>query len=241
MNYCKLTINGQCLDNILPGYTTTNVEGRGLFVREYTKTTIDGRDGAYIKKGTYPPRELKVHYVMVAADHNQWLRKMRKLNEILNTEIDVPISFADEEGTRYGQVSDFTDPPYDQHEGTGTITILCGDPFIYGQEEITRDRIGSISSLHAKILQIKGNIKSATSRVIITNTQKQTRLILNGSFKAGDELIFKGDKITVNGVDRRSWLDPFESDYFEFKLYANDTVESNELQNLEIRYQSRWL
>ena len=60
----KLIFNNINLDDTIADYTTIDVKGRGLFVRNINSISISGRDGEYITESKYPGRKVIVDFLI---------------------------------------------------------------------------------------------------------------------------------------------------------------------------------
>ncbi|WP_308533294.1 distal tail protein Dit [uncultured Peptoniphilus sp.] len=242
LSHCALTFDGHLLDEEIESYMTVNVEGRQLLSRKLETVNVPGRDGDIIIGGTYPPREITVHFMISDYRNVYFLEKIRRLNEILYTDNEVAFKFDDEDGYRIGRLSSTEDPAYDSNLGFGKFTIHCADPFMYGYLRKTNSKIDELKlkKYPIKIEEIK-IVAPGTNKLVVTNKNKGTKIILNGEFKAGDEVIIAKDKITVNGQNRMYWLDFVNSDYQNFELYSEDEVILLPNSNFEIKYRERSL
>jgi predicted phage tail component-like protein len=240
LSHCALTFDGHLLDEEIESFMTVNVEGRQLLSRKLETVNVPGRDGDIIIGGTYPPREIAVHFMISDYRNAYFLQKIRRLNEILYTDNEVAFKFDDEDGYRIGRLSGIEDPDYDSNLGFGKFTIHCADPFMYGQLRKTNAKIDELKlkKYPVKIEEIKITTP-ATNKLVITNKNTGKKIILNGSFAAGDELIITKDKITVNGQNRMYWLDFVNSDYQNFELYSEDEVLVSPSTNFEVSYRER--
>lgn len=240
LSHCALTFDGHLLDEEIESFMTVNVEGRQLLSPILDTVSVPGRNGDVILGGTYPPREITVHFMISDYRNAYFLEKIRRLNEILYTDNEVAFKFYDEDGYRIGRLSGIEDPDYDSNLGFGKFTIHCADPFMYGQLRKTNAKIDELKlkKYPVKIEEIKITTP-ATSKLVITKKNTGKKIILNGSFAAGDELIITKDKITVNGQNRMYWLDFVNSDYQNFELYSEDEVLVSPSTNFEVSYRER--
>ena len=242
LSHCALTFDGHLLDEEIESFMTVNVEGRQLLSPILETVKVPGRNGDIVIGGTYPPREIKVHFMISDYRNAYFLEKIRRLNEVLYTDKEVKFHFNDEDGYRVGRVSNTEDPAYNSNLGFGKFTIHCADPFMYGHLRKTNSKIDELKfkKYPVKIEEIK-IIASVTNKLVITNKNKGTKIILNGDFKAEDEVIITKDKITVNGQNRMYWLDFVNSDYQNFELYSEDEVMVSPSTKFEIYYRERSL
>lgn len=234
----KLIFNETNLDDTIENYTTLDVKGRGLFVRNIHSISISGRDGEYITESKYPGRNIIVDFLINAKNHLEYFKTMQKLNNIINSEKDVIFKVTDEEGYRIGRVTEITDPAL--NKGVGSFTIFCQNPFTFGEKLTVDKTIKSKYSLDVKIENIIAKITNGTNKVILKNETKGTKIILNGVFAQNDILEISKEKILLNKRDIKSYLDFVESDYHDFKLYNNNVVTITNATNLQIEYRERW-
>lgn len=234
----KLIFNNINLDDIISDYTTLDVKGRGLFVRNINSISISGRDGEYITESKYPGRKVIVDFLINSKNHLEYFKTMQKLNNILNSDKDVVFKITDEEGYRIGRVIEVTDPAL--NKGVGSFTIFCQNPFAFGEKLKVDKTIKSKYSLDVKIEKITAKITNGTNKVILKNETKGTKIILNGNFSKDDILEISKEKILLNKKDIKSYLDFVESDYHDFKLFDNNVVTITNATNLQIEYRERW-
>lgn len=74
LSHCALTFDGHLLDEEIESFMTVNVEGRQLLSRKLETVNVPGRDGDIIIGGTYPPREIIVHF-MISEYRNAYFYK----------------------------------------------------------------------------------------------------------------------------------------------------------------------
>lgn len=242
-SHCALSYNGVILDSYLDNYMTVNVEGRQLFSPTLETINVPGRDGDIAIGKNYPSRDIKVHFLMRAEKNEEWLKQIRLLNTLLQSQEDVEFYFNDEYGHWYGQLSDIQDPPYDSNIGIGTFTIHCQDPFLYSEIKTSTGAIPDFEFDYydVKIESIEIVLNTSTSKLVVRNTSRGTKIILNGSFRSGDKIVITPSTITVNNQNRLMWLDYVESDYHEFRIYSKDSITVSASSSLKINYRERVL
>ena len=240
LSHCALTFDGHLLDEEIESFMTVNVEGRQLLSPNLDIVNVPGRNGDVIIGGSYPAREITVHFMISDYRNSFFLKKIRRLNEILYTDEEVKFSFNDEDGYRIGRLSNTEDPDYDSNLGFGKFTIHCADPFMYGHLRKNKGKIDrlKLKKYPVKIEEIKITAPS-TKKLVVTNKNTGKKIIINGDFKAGNELIITKDKITVNGQNRMAWLDFVSSDYQNFELYSEDELMVSPSANFEVSYRER--
>lgn len=239
---CAIKFDGIIIDNEIKDYMTINVEGRQLLTHTLDTADIAGRVGDVITASKVPARDIKVYFLLKAGRNKEFLKKIKRLTEILYTQKEVKFRFNDEDGFRIGQVTSFEDPPYDQNTGIGSYTIHCSDPFIYFEE---RESTGKMPRLKyrkypVKVESIEAKL-NAGSKAIVRNKTQGTKIILNGSFTTGQELVITDEAITINGQNALTALDYVESDYHDFKVYSEDEIIAEGLSGFKIKYRERAL
>lgn len=239
MEYCSLTYDGKPLDQTLAGYTTINVEGRGLLDRVLSTVAVDGRDGEVVLSQRLPARTLTVHYHLIGRNNAERLIRLQALHDALHTLSDVPIKFGDEDFTRFGRLTKSKDPPYDQHEGVGSFDLLCADPYKYGPSIMlngTAIMVPASSVYSYRINSIRMTVSSARTGLTITNATSGRKIIITGALEAGQviEIRPEQNQLTINGQSAMSRLDYINSDWHEFKVRPGDTISAPLSMTLEL-------
>lgn len=136
-----LTFNGITLsekfDEGDEGYFIVNeVKGRGVMSASILSSEVPNSPGSFFRGKEFDEREIEIDFTIKGTDFTDLRRKVEEMNRIFHEKSDeVPFSFADEpERTYYGAVEevDYTDEKSGIYQGT--ITIICSDPFKYGDE-----------------------------------------------------------------------------------------------------------
>ena len=170
LSHCALTFDGHLLDYEIESFMTVNVEGRQLLSPVLETVKVPGRNGDVIIGGSYPARNIIVHFMISDYKNAYFLEKIRRINEILYTDEEVEFSFHDEDGYRIGRLSATDDPAYDSNLGFGKFTIHCADPFLYGHLRKTKGKIDrlELKKYPVKIEEIKITAP-ATKKLVVTN------------------------------------------------------------------------
>lgn len=225
--YCALTFNGMLLDEIIKGYQTINVEGRGLKPKKIELTDIPGRIGSYINGSTYYPNSLKVYFLIKAINDKEKRKTLDELNIRLHSKEDVVFSFGDEKGYRIGRLKDVESIPFDNNEGIGYFEIYCQYPFRI------LESIENTATTQYKI-NYPGVFELEFEEFRITPDNKnevRIRNINNGdiiSLKNLDntkEIILNKDSITQNGANIVNKLDWTISKWKNFKVSNEDLLQ----------------
>ena len=94
MSY-QTIFNGKNLDELVPGYMTLNIEGRGLLGRRINNIEITGRDGTLSQSSTLPDRTITVHFYLNCDNAKQREESTRMLHELLHSRGNKKIEFTD--------------------------------------------------------------------------------------------------------------------------------------------------
>ena len=126
-----LKINGEFIENLIPGYRTLSVEGREAMSQELSTYETGIRDGSKLKNRKYPARELTIKYQIKAASNEDFRDAYNKLGGILNVQ-EAELIFNDELDKFYIGTPESVEPVEPgRNSVTGEFTILCADPFKY--------------------------------------------------------------------------------------------------------------
>lgn len=245
--YCSLTYNNKLLDSLVPGYTTINVEGRGLLNRSLTTVDIPGRSGQRVTNRQINSRNIRVHFLLKAERSQEFMQRLHLLHEYLESEEDVVFQFGDESYFRWGQVSEMEDPPYDQLQGVGTFTIFCQDPYKYDQQQQLEGNPTTLISdtsapIHPDLMEVI--FRSSTDKLIVSNLGNGRRIIINDSFSASDivKIKIKEGKIEKNLTNIMNKLDYAETDWNEFVIRNKDKIQVTPINcNMKITYRRKFL
>lgn len=130
-----LSINGEYIENLIPGYRTLNVTGREALSPDVTTYETGLRDGATLQGKKYPARILAVTYQLNAQDDKAFRDAYNQLGKILDV-TDAILIFNDEQDKYYtgtpciiGEVTPGTNAV------VGKFEIICTDPFKYSVTE----------------------------------------------------------------------------------------------------------
>lgn len=130
-----MMLNGEYIENLIPGYRTLTVQGREALSPVIDEYESGVRDGSFINSRRYPSRIIIVKYQLVAKSNEEFREAYNKLGGILNVD-DAQLIFNDEPD-KY-----FTGTPYaigdvdpGRNSVVGEFSILCNDPFKYSVTE----------------------------------------------------------------------------------------------------------
>lgn len=126
-----LKINGEYIEDLIPGYRTLNVSGREALSPEIISYSTGVRDGSKMQSKRYPERIIIVTYQLIASSNEDFRAAYNKLGRILDVE-DAELIFNDEQDKFYiGTPCTIGEVEPGKNAVVGTIEILCMDPFKY--------------------------------------------------------------------------------------------------------------
>ena len=237
--YCSLTYNGVLIDQEIDGYTTINVEGRGLHGRVLSTVDVQGKDGAVVLAQKTPARSIRVYFLIKANTSREFMARLHALHDHLKSDTDVAFKFSDEEFNRRGRLSEVENPPYDRLQGIGSFTVYCQDPYKYGDDLTltgTSVAVGGTSVHPYLIKKIEITIAANRTGLTIANSTTGKSIILTGEFTAGQVLAIShaDDAITLNGANIKNRLDYIYSDWRNFEIRTGDVLTCPETIELTL-------
>lgn len=244
-----MSFGGVYFEEVIAGYKTLNVGGRELIGNELETATGKGKDGVTITGQTLPPRPLTIQYKLDAKTDAECRYNFETLNFLLrkNGKNNVAIQFTDEPGrTYYGRLQSVDEVPYDRNTVVGTFTLLCEDPYKYGESiesSGTSITIGDFCPYDVLPDLITATLSANASKITIDNTTTGKHIILNGTYTAGQVLIvdIANRIITLNGQNIKNNLDYVESDFRSFVVSPGDVITMTPPSNMTIAMRGRWL
>lgn len=134
-----LQINGEFIENIIPGYRTLNVSGRESLSRELTTFETGTSDGETVKNVRYPLRTITVKYQLMAKSNATFREAFNTLSSVLNVK-DAELIFNDEPNKFFiGTPGEVGEIEPGTNSIIGTFELFCADPFKYSVEEYEVD------------------------------------------------------------------------------------------------------
>ena len=131
------SINGEYLENIVPGYRTLSVSGRELLESEISTLSIAGINGEQYLQRRHPARILTIKYQINADTCGEFREAFNLLNKALNVE-EAQLIFDDEpDKCFYGTFSDTGDVPDGRNKIVSTFEMYCSDPYKHSTTEKT--------------------------------------------------------------------------------------------------------
>lgn len=169
-----ISINGEYIEEHLPGYRTLYTEGREMLESEVTEIQIGSQNGSRYQYKRDASREIIVHYQMLSSSPEDFREKFNELCKILDQE-QMKIIFADEDDKYFiGTKTSFDAPEPGRLSTTGSFTIYCPDPYKYSVAEKTAKNYGSsrmtLENNGSKpvVVNIKATMKSDNGYIGLT-------------------------------------------------------------------------
>lgn len=181
-----MQINGEYLEDLVPGYRTLSVSGREALSPEIESFHTGIRDGSSRKSRRYPERIITVKYQLISKSNEEFREAYNKLGGVLNTE-DAQLVFRDEPDKYFiGTPSLVEEVEQGRNAVVGELEFLCLDPFKYSvvEYEAIPDMLqGSI------LLDYRGTYKSFP--ILEADFYRETDTCADGS--ASNSLTGRGD------------------------------------------------
>lgn len=125
-----MQINGEYIEDVIPGYRTLQVSGRESLAPELDLLET-AQDGARLKNKRYPPRTITVKYQLCCESPEAFRQAYNDLGRILNC-TDAELIFNDEQDKYFtGTPYKLGEVPAGKNNVVSTFEILCIDPFKY--------------------------------------------------------------------------------------------------------------
>ena len=136
-----MLIDGQYIEDLIPGYSTLQVSGRELLSQSIEKQTIGKSDGEFIQYVRNPSREIVIGYRLAAADNLSFRQAFYKLNSILHGDSH-QVSFNDDPSKYWiASFSDIDDVPKGRNAITSSFTLFVPDGIAHSVATQTADNM----------------------------------------------------------------------------------------------------
>lgn len=161
-------INGEYIEDAIPGYRTLSVSGREALSPELSAYETGTRDGASIKNKRYPARTITVKYQLIAENSGAFRVAYNQLARMLDVE-EAEFIFNDESDKFFvGTPCSIGRVEPGRNSVIGEFEILCTDPFKYSVEEYVVEAVdtedfdeeGNTVKGKSFIMDYKGTYKS---------------------------------------------------------------------------------
>ena len=233
----KLKYDNEILDDVIEGYTTINIEGRGLFAPKINTTNIEGRDGEFIINEQLPARTLRIHFAIKAKNNEERNNIIRKLNQKLIKRKDVKVELTDQEGYYIGRFSSFSDIPYDYFQGVGSFEIYCQKPYLYMD---IKEKTGNNINIELddvtfiEFVSVELDVLN-TKEIKILNKNNGDVICLKDLENVGKLIITKED-IKLDGINIKNKLDINTSVWKKFRIFNKDIITIIGGENCILKY-----
>ena len=181
-----MQINGEYLEDLVPGYKTLSVSGREALSPEIESFHTGIRDGSSRKSRRYPERIITVKYQLISKSNEEFREAYNKLGGVLNTE-DAQLVFRDEPDKYFiGTPSLVEEVEQGRNAVVGELEFLCLDPFKYSvvEYEAIPDMLQG-----STLLDYRGTYKSFP--ILEADFYRETDTSADGS--ASNSLTGRGD------------------------------------------------
>jgi predicted phage tail component-like protein len=136
-----MLIDGQYIEDLIPGYSTLQVSGRELLSQSIEKQTIGKSDGEFIQYARNPSREIVVGYRLAASNNLSFRQAFYKLNSILHGDSH-QVSFNDDPSKYWiATFSDIDDVPKGRNAITSSFTLFVPDGIAHSVSTQTADNM----------------------------------------------------------------------------------------------------
>ncbi len=130
-----LQINGDFIENIIPGYRTLNISGREALSPEINSFETGSRHGSTLKNKRYPARTIIVKYQLISKSNEDFREAFNRLAAILDVE-EAELIFNDEPDKFFtGTPSFIGEVTPGKNAIVGEFELFCADPFKYSVVE----------------------------------------------------------------------------------------------------------
>lgn len=221
---------GTFIERLIEGYQTLSVEGREMYSLNHEMQEL--QYGGIITNTKLPPRVLTIKYKLEDKDSESLQHKFDELMAFLFSEEDVLIQFNDDlEYFFKGRYQAAEPVPGDTNSIISTFTVICGDPYKYGKEQVSTGKI--LGNLPYPVKPESMKVIMNTGFLDITDGKYHLKA---SNIKKGDVLFFdfKTGNIWVNGKLAPDVLN-LDSDFKNIRLRTGSNF-SNRNYDIEIKY-----
>ncbi|AHJ32416.1 phage tail protein [Lacticaseibacillus paracasei N1115] len=136
-----MKIDGQYIEDLIPGYQTLQVGGRELLKQDAKSNPIGISDGEMLEYVRNPSREITVEYQLIAADEKSFRTAFYKLSGILHGDTH-QVSFNDDLSVYWNAVlTDVDDVPKGRNAITSSFTLFVPDGIAHSVATQTADNM----------------------------------------------------------------------------------------------------
>lgn len=221
---------GTFIERLIEGYQTLSVEGREMYSLNHEMQEL--QYGGIITNTKLPARVLTIKYKLEDKDSESLQNKFDELMAFLFSEEDVLIQFNDDLEYFFKGRYQAAEPVLgDTNSIISTFTVICGDPYKYGKEQVSTGKI--LGSLPYPVKPESMKVIMNTGFLDITDGKYHLKA---SNIKKGDVLFFDfrtGD-IWVNGKLAPDVLN-LDSDFKNIRLRTGSNFSDGNY-DIEIKY-----
>lgn len=221
---------GTFIERLIEGYQTLSVEGREMYSLNHEMQEL--QYGGIITNTKLPARILTIKYKLEDKDSESLQNKFDELMAFLFSEEDVLIQFNDDlEYFFKGRYQAADQVPGDTNSIISTFTIICGDPYKYGKEQVSTGKI--LGNLPYPVKPESMKVIMNTGFLDITDGKYHLKA---SNIKKGDIIFFdfKTGDIWVNGKLAPDVLN-LDSDFKNIRLRTGSNFSDGNY-DIEIKY-----
>ncbi|RNE16564.1 hypothetical protein FAM4067_03009 [Lacticaseibacillus paracasei] len=215
-----MLIDGQYIENLVPGYRTLQVGGRELLKQSATSNVIGISDGETLEYVRNPSREITVGYQHIADDDDAFRTAFYKLSGILHGDTH-QVSFNDDLSVYWNAVlTDVDDVPKGRNAITSSFTLFVPDGIAHSVATKTFDNKdpkwnGSPLNL------LTGTSNQETSGTVGINSWSAPSQHPNISVTPGQKFAYQIFITNDNTVDLTAGIDAFSGTTWKATYLGN--------------------
>lgn len=193
-------------------FMVNDIRGRGILSDEINELTLSHRPGSYFLGKRTPKRVLEVDFSLKGVSLFELRKRIDELNNLLNTEGPVEISFTDEPDLTYYGIKEAVEEKLEKSNiHQATISILCLMPYKLGKTNtntFTREATTEITSYFTN----KGSVEAPALIEIQANKPSTFLDVWYGPYPNGRDYFRIGypltiEETTVQERERVMWDD----------------------------------
>ncbi|ABJ70673.1 distal tail protein Dit [Lacticaseibacillus paracasei] len=213
-----MLIDGQYIEDLIPGYSTLQVSGRELLSQSIEKQTIGKSDGEFIQYARNPSREIVVGYRLSAADNLSFRQAFYKLNSILHGDSH-QVSFNDDPSKYWlATLSDIDDVPKGRNAITSSFTLFVPDGIAHSVATQTAD---NMPYKDVPVNLLTGTSNQETSATVYPNQWNATSQNPNISVTPGQKFVYTIFITNDNTVDLAAGVDAASEKTWKAAYWGN--------------------
>lgn len=215
-----MLIDGQYIEDLIPGYSTLQVSGRELLSQSIEKQTIGKSDGEFIQYVRNPSREIVVGYRLTASDNLSFRKAFYKLNSILHGDSH-QVSFNDDPSKYWiATFSDIDDVPKGRNAITSSFTLFVPDGIAHSVATKTADNKDPKWN-DSPLNLLAGTSNQETSATVGLNNWNAPSQHPNISVTSGQKFAYQIFITNDNTVDLTASVDAFSGTAWKATYLAN--------------------